>query len=393
MAAWRFDGSGRDWQDAEGRRPAEYGLVDSLFWRGRTVFLTGHTGFKGAWLTLWLARLGARVTGFSLAPETEPSLFVDAAVATRCTSIVGDIRDEAALRAAMAEARPEIVLHLAAQALVRRSYREPVATYASNVMGTVHCLEAARHVPSARAVVVVTSDKCYENRDWLWAYREDEPMGGHDPYSSSKGCGELVTSAYRSSFFGTGSPCQVGSGRAGNVIGGGDWSEDRLVPDVIRAFARGQSVEIRAPRAIRPWQHVLEPLHGYLRLAEALAGDDGSACAEGWNFGPADVDCRPVAHIVDRLAKGWGSSAAWHQAEGTHPHEAGLLKVDASKAKARLGWAPRLDLDSALDWTADWYRRVAAGADAAAECEEQIARYEALAEAGPKSSVGLAKSG
>ena len=351
----------------------------SSFWRNRSVFLTGHTGFKGAWLTLWLAGLGARVTGFSLEPETKPSLFDLAKVEGRChRSVFGDIRDECLLREAIASAEPDVVLHLAAQALVRRSYLEPVATYATNVMGTVHCLEAVRRTPSVRAVVVVTSDKCYENRDWDWAYRENEPMGGHDPYSNSKGCSELVTAAYRSSFFQTdvSRPCRVGSARAGNVIGGGDWSDDRLIPDMIRAFARGQSVEIRSPRATRPWQHVLEPLRGYIRLAEALSGSSGETFADSWNFGPADTDCKPVAYIVDRLAKGWGKDAAWHLSAGTHPHEAHFLKVDASKARARLGWAPRLDLDEALDWSIEWYGAVAEGADAAALCEVQIARYE-----------------
>ncbi len=353
-------------------------MIDGSFWHGRSVFLTGHTGFKGAWLTLWLDAMGARVTGFSLPPEAEPNLFALAEVGGVCRSITGDVRDASALRDAMAEAEPSVVLHLAAQALVRRSYREPVETYATNVMGTVHCLDAVRHTPSVRAAVVVTSDKCYENRDWEWAYRESEAMGGHDPYSNSKGCSELVTSAYRASFFDGPEACRIGSGRAGNVIGGGDWSDDRLIPDVIRAFAAGRSVEIRAPRATRPWQHVLEPLHGYLRLAEALAGPHGRTCADGWNFGPADDDCRPVSHIVHRLAAGWPGGASWHRSTGAHPHEAHLLKVDASKARARLDWRPCLDLDAALDWTVEWYAAVAAGGDAATFCRGQIARYGAL---------------
>ena len=349
-------------------------MIDASFWRDRPVFLTGHTGFKGAWLTLWLTRMGAKVTGYSLAPETTPNLFDRAAVRTRCHSVIGDIRDSDALRRAMEAAKPEIVLHLAAQALVRRSYREPIETFAANVMGTVHCLDAVRHTPSVRATVVVTSDKCYENRGWDWAYRENEPMGGHDPYSSSKGCSELVAAAYRSSFLDREETSRLATARAGNVIGGGDWSEDRLIPDMVRAFTAHRSVEIRAPASTRPWQHVLEPLHGYLRLAEVLAGQDGRSVAEGWNFGPVDADCKPVSYIVDRLAKGWGEGAAWHLSKTPHPHEANVLKVDASKARARLGWAPCLHLDQALDWTVEWYRAFANG-DAATLCAGQIDRF------------------
>ena len=354
-------------------------MIDPAFWNGKAVFVTGHTGFKGGWLTLWLARLGAKVTGYSLSPDGEPNLFSLVGLDGRCRSLIGDIRDGQGLRDAMSAAEPDIVLHLAAQALVRRSYRDPVETYATNVMGTVHCLEAVRHTPSVRATVVVTSDKCYENRDWEWAYRETEAMGGHDPYSNSKGCSELVTAAYRSSYFG---PAHgrglIASGRAGNVIGGGDWSEDRLIPDMIRAFQAHRSVEIRSPGATRPWQHVLEPLHGYLRLTEALCSPNGALFADGWNFGPVDSDCRPVSYIVERLCKRWGGDAAWHLSEGRHPHEANFLKVDASKAKSRLRWTPCLDLDEALDWTADWYRGVAGGADAAALCHEQIGRFQDL---------------
>ena len=364
---------------ARGKNP------DPGFWAGRRVLVTGHTGFKGAWLSLWLARLGARVTGFALAPETSPSLCALAGLADRVEHRIGDVRDRAALAACVAEARPEIVLHLAAQALVRPSYDDPVATYATNVMGTVHLLEAVRACPEVAAVVIVTSDKAYENREWVWAYREDEPMGGRDPYSNSKGCAELVTSAYRASFFGEGGhPAQIASARAGNVIGGGDWSPDRLIPDVVRAFGRGEPVEIRAPAAVRPWQHVLEPLAGYLRLAEALCGEDGACYAEAWNLGPADADCRPVSEVVAGLARGWGEGATWRLSAGTHPHEATFLKVDASKARARLGWDRRLRLAEALDWTGAWYRAQARGADAAALTLEQIARYEALADGVPE---------
>jgi CDP-glucose 4,6-dehydratase len=362
---------------------------DPNFWAGRRVLITGHTGFKGGWLSLWLARLGARVTGFALAPETAPSLCALADLLARVDSRIGDVRDLAALTACMTEARPEIVLHLAAQALVRPSYADPVGTYASNVMGTVHLLEAVRACPSVRAVVIVTSDKAYENREWVWAYREDEPMGGRDPYSNSKGCAELVTSAYRASFFGDGGHparhgAKIASARAGNVIGGGDWSVDRLVPDVVRAFERGEPVEIRAPGAVRPWQHVLEPLSGFLRLAEVLCDAEGGRYVEGWNFGPADEDCRPVFEVVAGLARAWGEGADWRLAPGTHPHEATFLKVDASKARAHLGWDRRLRLSEALDWTGAWYRAQAQGADAAALTLEQIARYEALVETGDR---------
>ncbi|MBD8908911.1 CDP-glucose 4,6-dehydratase [Methylorubrum zatmanii] len=353
---------------------------DPAFWAGKRVLLTGHTGFKGAWLSLWLARLGARVTGFALPPETRPNLFEAIGFPAEAHRI-GDIRDLDALARAVAAAEPEVVIHMAAQALVRPSYADPVGTFAVNTMGSVHLLEAVRAVRSVRAVVVVTSDKAYENREWPYAYRENEAMGGHDPYSASKGCAELVTSAYRASFFGAGGhPARIASARAGNVIGGGDYSRDRLIPDIVRAFQAGESVEIRAPHAIRPWQHVLEPLAGYLRLAECLAGEDGTAFAEGWNFGPADEDCRPVSHLVERLARGWGGQAGWHLSQKTHPHEATYLKVDASKARARLGWDRRLTLDTALDWTAAWYRAAGGGADPRALAEAEIARYEALGE-------------
>ena len=352
---------------------------DPKFWAGRSVLVTGHTGFKGVWLSLWLGRFGATVTGFALAPDASPNLFTLAAMNSRLRDHRGDVRDLDALKGCLAEAKPEIVLHLAAQALVRPSYTDPVGTYASNVMGTVHLLEAVRGCPSVRAVVIVTSDKAYENREWHWAYREDEPMGGRDPYSNSKGCAELVTAAYRASFFGSdGHPARVASARAGNVIGGGDWSTDRLIPDVMRAFAQGGTVEIRSPGAVRPWQHVLEPLSGYLQLAESLAGPDGARFAEGWNFGPADEDCRAVREVVAALADTWGEGAAWRVAAGVHPHEANFLKVDASKARARLGWDRRLRLADALAWTGTWYRGQGEGMDAAELCLEQIARYEGL---------------
>lgn len=348
------------------------------FWSGRSVLITGHTGFKGSWLTLWLKRLGAEVSGLSLAPHTEPSLFN--LVFGDQPASYADVRDLAAVRASVAAARPQIIFHMAAQALVHPSYRDPVATYATNVMGTVHLLEAVREVDCVEATVVVTSDKCYENREWPWGYRENEPMGGHDPYSNSKGCAELVTSAYRTSFFGpaAGRACRIASARAGNVIGGGDWAPDRLIPDIVRSFQRNRPVDIRSPRAIRPWQHVLEPLSGYLLLAERLASDAGAAYAEGWNFGPPDEDCQPVSHIVDKLAASWGNGASWSLSDKQQPHEAAFLKVDASKARARLGWNSRLRLDDALVWTAEWYRAQSDSQAAVSLTAAQIERYEAL---------------
>jgi len=348
------------------------------FWSGRSVLITGHTGFKGCWLTLWLKKLGARVTGLSLAPHTEPSLFK--LIFENELAQYGDIRDLDQVRASVASARPQIIFHMAAQALVHPSYRDPVETYATNVMGTVHVLEAIREVDFVEAAVIVTSDKCYENKEWLWAYRETEPMGGHDPYSSSKGCAELVTSAYRASFFKAtnGHPCQIASARAGNVIGGGDWAPDRLIPDIIRSFGSNQPVEIRQPHSIRPWQHVLEPLSGYIRLAECLASEDGSVFAEGWNFGPSDEDCRPVSYVFNKLAASWGKGASWFLTERPQLREASFLKVDASKARARLGWNSRLHLDEALAWTAEWYQSHLDGETAITITRSQLERYEAL---------------
>ena len=356
-------------------------IADREFWHDRRVLVTGHTGFKGAWLCLWLGSLGARVSGFSLPPATTPNLFMLADVGRRVDSQFGDVREASSVDAVMAQSRPEVVFHLAAQALVRRSYVDPVGTYATNVMGTAHVLDAARRASGLRAVVVITSDKCYENREWWWPYREDEAMGGHDPYSSSKGCAELVTAAWRRSFFPVdgAAPVGVGSARAGNVIGGGDWADDRLVPDCMRAFAAGEPVVLRHPAAVRPWQHVLEPLAGYLSLAERLANDP-RGFGEGWNFGPTADEARPVAWVVDRLSRFWGGEARWQSDPGSHPHEAALLQVDAAKARARLGWTPRLSLEEGLRWTVDWYKRVAAGEDAAALSLDQIGRFERLAE-------------
>ena len=347
--------------------------VDPDFWRGKRVFLTGHTGFKGSWLSLWLQSLGSQVQGYAQAPPTTPSLFEVARVAEGMGSTIGDVRDLAGLQAAMNAFKPDIVIHMAAQALVRLSYAEPVATYATNVMGTVHVLEAVRQAGSVRAVVNVTTDKCYENREWVWGYREDEAMGGHDPYSSSKGCSELVTSAYRRSFFAAGGPA-LASARAGNVVGGGDWALDRLVPDVLRAFEQGRPAPIRNPHATRPWQHVLEPLSGYLALAQRLC-EQGGQHAEAYNFGPADDDARPVEWIVQRLADRWGAGAQWQRDGGTHPHEAHYLKLDTSKARARLGWHPRWPLATALDHIVQWHQAWLAREDMRAITLRQIIQY------------------
>jgi CDP-glucose 4,6-dehydratase len=347
--------------------------VNADFWSGKRVFLTGHTGFKGSWLSLWLQSLGAQVRGLALDPPTKPNLFERARVADNMESIVGDIRDFEKVRSTMAEFQPDVLIHMAAQPLVRLSYAEPMATYATNVMGTVHVLEAARKVSSLRCIVNVTTDKCYENKEWIWGYREDEPMGGYDPYSNSKGCSELVTSAYRRSFFQHGSVA-LASARAGNVIGGGDWADDRLIPDALRAFEVGKPVLIRNPHAIRPWQHVLEPLSGYLTLAERL-WTDGQSVAEGWNFGPAEGDAKPVEWIIERLVEAWGPSASWQLDGDSHPHEAGYLKLDISKAKQRLGWQPRWTLETALNKVVAWHRDCLRQRDLRALCLDQIDQY------------------
>lgn len=345
-------------------------------WRGRRVFITGHTGFKGSWLALWLADLGAEVTGYSLAPPTEPSLFDQARVAgVLHRDIRGDVRDLPALQAAVAEANPEMVFHLAAQPLVRYSYAEPVETYATNVMGTVHLLEACRTVEGLRGVVCITSDKCYENREWVWPYRENDPMGGHDPYSSSKGAAELVIAAYRRSFFHHDGAPGIASVRAGNVIGGGDWALDRLVPDIVRALEAGKRPLIRAPASVRPWQHVLEALGGYLMIAERLMAGD-TAAAAGWNFGPADDDTQPVGWIVEQMLAAWGAEG-WDRPDGAQPHEAKLLKLDCSKARNELGWRPAMGLGEALTKVTEWHKAVAGGEDARAVCTAQLNDYRA----------------
>lgn len=344
--------------------------MNDSFWRGRRVFLTGHTGFKGSWLALWLSRMGAQVTGYAL-PAAEVCLFRQARIEDLLTHVEGDVRDLAALESAMAAANPEVVFHLAAQPLVRLSYDTPVETFATNVQGTVHVLEACRRMKSLRAVVCITSDKCYENREWVWPYRESDPMGGHDPYSASKGAAELVISAYRSSFLH--GDTKVASVRAGNVIGGGDWATDRLIPDIVRALVAGQSPLIRSPDSVRPWQHVLEALCGYLMIAQRLA-EGADWAASGWNFGPSDDDARPVDWIVDRLISAWGSGA-WSSADGPRPHEARILKLDCSRARNELGWRPVLGLEGALDWIVQWHKAVAAGDDARAVTLAQLDQY------------------
>lgn len=348
--------------------------VNPDFWRNKRVFLTGHTGFKGSWLSLWLQSMDTQVVGYALAPPTNPSLFEIAGVGSGMTSIIGDIRDLSRLREVFAEHRPEIVIHMAAQPLVRYSYVEPVETYSTNVMGTVNLLEAARNTASVRAVVNVTTDKCYENREWVWGCRENEAMGGFDPYSSSKGCAELVTAAYRRSFF---EPAGIAlaSARAGNVIGGGDWAEDRLIPDFLRAIDAGLTLKIRSPQSTRPWQHVLEPLSGYLRLAESLFMA-GETFAEGWNFGPNDEDARPVRWIVERLAQ-MHPGVNWECDETPQPHEAHYLKLDSSKAKSRLGWQARWRLPTALQKTLEWHQAWRNGEDMQAVTLSQIAQYQA----------------
>jgi CDP-glucose 4,6-dehydratase len=351
------------------------GTVEPGFWRDRRVLLTGHTGFKGAWLALWLQTLGARVTGFSAGVPTEPSLYELTRVGDGMESIEGDIRAHAEIAAAVAESSPEIVIHMAAQSLVRPSFLEPRETYETNVMGTVNLLDAVRLAGrGVRAVVNVTSDKCYENREWEWGYREDEPMGGHDPYSSSKGCAELVTTAFRRSFFSAPDGTRLSSARAGNVIGGGDWGTDRLVPDIMRAALAGEEVRVRNPNSIRPWQHVLNPLSGYLVLAQALWDSPEHAC--GWNFGPPEEDARPVGWLVERAAELWPQELRWVLDEGPHPHEARYLKLDSSRARARLGWRPLLSLDAALEATVAWYGELRAGADMRAVTAGQIEAFQ-----------------
>jgi CDP-glucose 4,6-dehydratase len=355
--------------------------MNPAFWRGKRVFMTGHTGFKGSWLSLWLQSMGAEVTGYALNPPTNPSLFEAANVAAGMRSIIGDVRDLNLLQKTMQDANPEIVIHMAAQPLVRYSYANPVETYATNVMGSVHMLEAVRNTRGVKAVVSVTSDKCYENREWVWGYREDEAMGGYDPYSNSKGCAELVTAAYRSSFFNPEHYSEhgvaVASARAGNVIGGGDWAGDRLIPDFIRAIVAGETVVIRSPNAIRPWQHVLEPLSGYLVLAEKLY-THGNQFAQAWNFGPTDADAKSVGWIMNELVTNWGDGAGFKVDEAAaNLHEANFLKLDCSKARMQLGWQPQWDAAETIKRICAWHKAHLKGQDMKVYALGEIGQYQA----------------
>ncbi|MDD2741899.1 MAG: CDP-glucose 4,6-dehydratase [Rhodocyclaceae bacterium] len=346
------------------------------FWQEKRVFLTGHTGFKGGWLALWLKKLGADVTGFALPPPTIPSLFQVAKIEPELHSIMGDIRDANALASALRAAQPDIIFHLAAQPLVRYAYQHPVETYSTNIVGLVNLLEAVRQTKNVRAIVNITSDKCYENREWIWGYRENEALGGYDPYSSSKACAEIITAAYRNSYFNPQSHAKHGialaTARAGNVIGGGDWAQDRLIPDILKALETGKSALIRNPQAIRPWQHVLEPLSAYLLLAEKLY-TEGPGYAEAWNFGPTESDAESVQTIIEKLTTLWGNNAKWHsEPNAAQPHEANTLKLDCSKAKARLNWHPRWTLSTALEQVVKWHQAYLAGADMQAITLQQI---------------------
>lgn len=355
-------------------------MIDRNFWKEKRVFITGHTGFKGSWLCLWLHALDANVTGFALRPPTEPSLFELCEMDRITKTILADVRDLETLRKEMAAASPEIIIHMAAQPLVRDSYKIPVETYAINVMGTVNLFEAVRSCKSVKAVINVTTDKCYENKEWVWGYRENEPLGGHDPYSNSKACSELVTSAYRNSYF---NPrdfathgVAVASARAGNVIGGGDWATDRLIPDCVRAILKGEKIIIRSPWAIRPWQHVLEPLSGYLTLAQKLY-EDGARYAEAWNFGPDD-NARPVEWLVKRLCTKWGSGASYMIDKRNQPHEAHYLNLDCSKAKSELGWRPRWKLEKTVDSIIEWTHSYRKGDNVKDVSLKQIAEYSRI---------------
>jgi CDP-glucose 4,6-dehydratase len=350
---------------------------DRAFWKGRRVFVTGHTGFQGSWLVLWLSDLGADVVGFSLPADNPPNLFPHARNPPHVQSVWGDVRDPAAIAQALSAAAPSVVVHLAAQALLPRSYRDPVETFATNVLGTVHLLEAIRTTGTVQAAVLVTSDKCYRNPGTSEPFAEDAVLGGSDPYGSSKACAEIAIGAYRASFMGAREPsaCRIASVRPGNVIGGGDWSENRLMPDLVRAAQDDLPVSIRNPDGVRPWQHVLEPLYGYLLLAERLCGPDGTGFAEAWNLGPADDDCRPVSFIVERFASAWGRAMSTGPARQGAMLEADALRIDSTKAIARLGWRPRLKLEAAIDWTAEWHRRYLNGEPPELIALDQIHRY------------------
>lgn len=360
-------------------------MVKKSFWKNRRVFITGHTGFKGAWLTAWLKKMDAEIAGFSLPPPTTPSLFKSADLGSGILSVQGDVRDLEALGSCLEKFSPEVVFHLAAQSLVRKSYRDPVETYQTNIMGTVHLLESIRRCPSVKAVIVVTSDKCYENREWVWGYRERDPLGGSDPYSSSKGCAEIITTAYRKSYFtqgnktgsiaGSSGSLGIASVRAGNVIGGGDWAEDRLIPDIVRAIQKGRELIIRNPNATRPWQHVLDPLAGYLQLAERIlsASDKYSG---PWNFGPPAHGNVSVLRVLENFYHFWDIQPNWKTPDETQPDESQTLNLDCSKAIYHLGWRPHLDLMTSLKWTSEWYKAFYSNPENARNMTElQIERY------------------
>ena len=348
-------------------------MMFANIYKGRRVLVTGHTGFKGSWLTSWLLKLGADVVGVSKDVPTKPAMFEKLALAGRIRNIKQDIRDLATMRELVVTEQPDFVFHLAAQAIVSTSYADPAETISTNVIGTMNILESLRQLSSPCVAVMITSDKCYDNVEWVWGYRENEPLGGYDPYSSSKGCSELVTSGYRRSFFQE-KGIALASARAGNVIGGGDWAADRLIPDILRAFEQNQPVIIRNPHATRPWQHVLEPLSGYLTLAERLC-TDGQAFAEGWNFGPHDDDASQVQWIVEHMVSSWSNGASWQLDGGAHPHEANYLKLDISKAKARLGWQPRWALSTALEKITAWHHAYLASTNMHEFTMQQIANY------------------
>jgi len=357
------------------------GQLNRSFWKGRRVFLTGHTGFKGSWLSLWLNALEANVTGYALEPPTAPNLFEQAGISGIMKSVCADTRDFKRLKSVIAECQPEVVIHMAAQSVVRRGYEDPIETYSSNVLGTVHLLEALRQLKQPCVAVNITSDKCYENKEWDWGYRETDALGGHDPYSSSKACAEMVTAAFCGSYFGADASGRfrtaVATARAGNVIGGGDWTRDQLIPDIMRSFLDRKSCPIRNPSATRPWQFVLEPLRGYLLLAEHLSLDAARFRAP-CNFGPEETDVQPVSWIADRLANAWGDGANWEHDGTPQPHEAHYLKLDASRAKAELGWRPVLPLSQALDWSVEWYRTFQSSGNIERLTRSQIERYETL---------------
>ncbi|GJQ58172.1 MAG: CDP-glucose 4,6-dehydratase [Candidatus Scalindua sp.] len=354
--------------------------MNKEFWKNKKVLITGQTGFKGSWLSLWLQSAGTTVVGYSSPPPTKPSLYEVANVEDGLCSVNGDVRDLEHLKATIDKHQPEIIIHMAAQSLVRHSYSDPVETYTTNVVGTVNVLEAVRQINGPRIVLIITSDKCYQNNEWLWGYRENDPMGGDDPYSSSKGCAELITSAYRNSFFPINKypdhRVAVASVRAGNVIGGGDWSHDRLIPDIVKAIINRHPIKIRNPHSVRPWQYVLEPLSGYLRLIEYLS-ENGPKYIGGWNFGPNEDDTKPVSWIVEKITKLWGGSIHWElDNNGKHPHEAGYLKLDCSKAKTLLNWMPRLNLEEALERTVKWYYNHHLGKDMSNYTELELTSYE-----------------